>query len=85
MLWEAKTERRKLSTFAEDFFRQLAQRLGGQMLLTKGSLHRLIAVVDPQLLPAEVGDMLDRLVVLFSNAKPHEEVGEPEAEEKGSA
>ena len=85
VLWEAKTERRKLSTFAEDFFRQLAQRLGGQMLLTKGSLHRLIAVVDPQLLPAEVGDVLDRLVVLFSNAKPHEEVGEPEADEDGSA
>ncbi len=85
VLWEAKTERRKLSTFAEDFFRQLAQRLGGQMLLRKGSLHRLMAVVDPKLLPAEVSDILDRLAVLFSNAKRSEEVDDPEAEEGGEA
>ena len=82
VLWEAKTERRKLSTFAEAFFRQLAQRLGGQMLLTKGDLHRLMQVVAPAQLPAEVGDMLDRLVVLFSAAKPAEELAEPDAGEE---
>lgn len=81
LLWEAKTERRKLSIFAEEFFRKLAQRLGEQMLLTKGSLHRLMTVVDPTVLPAEVSDMLDRLVVLFSNAHPDEELPEPDAGE----
>lgn len=85
VLWEAKTERRKLSTFAEEFFRQLAQQLGGQMLLKKGSLHRLMTVVDPARLPKEVGEVLDRLVVLFSNAKPPEELGELEAGEEGEA
>lgn len=39
LVWEAKTERRKLSSLAEAFFRQLAQRLGARMLLTKGELH----------------------------------------------
>jgi ABC-type multidrug transport system ATPase subunit len=85
LFWEAKTERRKLSTFAETFFRNLAQRLGGQMLLTKGSLHRLMTVVDPMLLPAEVSDMLDRLVVLFSYANPDEELPEPNADEEDAA
>ena len=36
VLWEAKTERRKLSTFAEEFFRGLALRVGGGLLLRKG-------------------------------------------------
>lgn len=82
LLWEAKTERRKLSTFAEEFFRQLALRLGGQMLLTKGSLHRLMTMVDPALLPTEVSVMLDRLVLLFSNATAAEELPEPDAGEE---
>lgn len=84
VLWEAKTERRKLSTFAETFFRQLAQRLGGPMLLTKGSLHRLVPMVDPLLLPAEVNDMLDRLATLFTNARHAEGVAEPDEGEEGS-
>jgi energy-coupling factor transporter ATP-binding protein EcfA2 len=84
VLWEAKTEHRKLSTFAEAFFRQLAQRLGGPMLLTKGSLHRLVPMVDPLLLPAEVNDMLDRLATLFTNARPAEGVAEPDEGEEGS-
>lgn len=84
VLWEAKTERRKLSTFAEAFFRQLAQRLGGPMLLTKGSLHRLVPMVDPLLLPAEVNDMLDRVATLFTDARPAEGVAEPDEGEEGS-
>jgi ABC-type multidrug transport system ATPase subunit len=81
VLWEAKTERRKLSIFAEAFFRQLAERLGGPMLLTKGSLHRLIQGVNPEQLPSEVSDMLDRLVVLFSAAKPAEELAQADTQE----
>ena len=40
IVWEAKTQRVKLSTFAEEFFRRLATRVGGSMLLKKGELHR---------------------------------------------
>ncbi|MEI6025630.1 MAG: AAA family ATPase [Betaproteobacteria bacterium] len=83
VLWEAKTERRKLSTFAEAFFRQLAQRLGGPMLLTKGSLHRLVPMVDPLLLSPEISDMLDRLATLFTNARPAEGVAEPDEGDEG--
>lgn len=68
ILWEAKTERRKLSAFAETFFRRLAQQLSGQMLLKKGELHRLMAFVDPQSIAPEVTDKLDLLAELFSTA-----------------
>jgi len=73
LLWEAKTERLKLSDFAEEFFRRLAEKLGHAMLLKKGDLHRLVAFSDPARIPQEVGAKLDRLKVLFDNAKPSEE------------
>lgn len=73
IVWEAKTERRKLSSFAEDFFRKLAQQLGGQMLLRKGELHRLIAEIDPRNIPAEVTDKLDSLAELFRSTPLPEE------------
>ncbi len=72
LVWEAKTERRKLSTFAEGFFRRLAHKLGGPMLLKKGELHRLIAHVDPQTIPAEVSQKLDLLDQLFTHATTQE-------------
>ena len=65
VLWEAKTERRKLSAFAEEFFRELAARLGGGLLLRKGELHRLITLVPPAAIPAEVKEKLDRLAEVF--------------------
>ncbi|MDD2546345.1 MAG: AAA family ATPase [Burkholderiaceae bacterium] len=65
VLWEAKTERRKLSAFAETFFRRLAQQLNGQMLLKKGELHRLVPYVHPQFISPEVVDKLDLLMALF--------------------
>ncbi len=72
LLWEAKTERRKLSTFAEDFFRRLAQKMGGQLLLKKGELHRLVAYANPQIIPVEVGEKLALLVELFRSSVPPE-------------
>ena len=39
LVWEAKTERRKLSTLAEEFFRRLAQKQGGAMLLKLSLIH----------------------------------------------
>lgn len=65
IVWEAKTQRVKLSTFAEEFFRRLATRVGGSMLLKKGELHRLVASVDTKTVAAEVTEKLDLLHTLF--------------------
>lgn len=74
LVWEAKTERRKMSTIAEAFFRVLAQELGNPMLLTKGELHRLVAYADlTSAAEVEIRDKLDLLVRLFQCARPHGE------------
>ncbi|MDP1607621.1 MAG: AAA family ATPase [Rhodocyclaceae bacterium] len=65
LLWDAKTERLKLSDFAEEFFRRLADKLRHAMLLKKGELHRLVEYADPQIIPAEVNEKLDLLDTLF--------------------
>ena len=70
LVWEAKTERRKLSTLAEEFFRRLAQKHGGAMLLKKGELHGLVALAT--LTPAaeaEVRAKLDLLEEVFQVAR----------------
>lgn len=69
VLWEAKTERLKLSAFAEEFFRRLAVRQGGAMLLRKGELHRLIARAPKASIPAEVTEKLDLLAELFMHSQ----------------
>jgi hypothetical protein len=74
LIWEARTERRKLSTVAESFFRRLAPKVGGAMRLTKGELHRLIP--HAELTPAaadEVRDKLDLLHRLFEPARSRSE------------
>ena len=73
LLWEARTERLKLSDFAEEFFRRLAERLGHAMLLRKGEFHRLVRFADPASIPAEVGEKLDLLGAIFDHANPGEE------------
>lgn len=78
IVWEAKSQRLKLSTFAEEFFRQLAARMGGSMLLTKGELHRLMTVVDPKTIAAEVSEKLNLLQILFTVAAPRVEIDQPE-------
>jgi ABC-type cobalamin/Fe3+-siderophores transport system ATPase subunit len=65
LLWDAKTERLKLSDFAEEFFRRLAAKLKHAMLLKKGELHRLVEYADPRIIPAEVAEKLDLLDALF--------------------
>lgn len=69
LIWEAKTQNLKLSLLAEEFFRRLAQRIGGPMLLTKGELHRLIPYCDGATIPAEVNEKLDHLQRLFAHAR----------------
>jgi hypothetical protein len=71
LVWDAKTERLKLSDFAEVFFRRLASHLSHAMLLKKGELHRLVAFVDPQAIPAEIAEKLDLLAELFQVVKQH--------------
>lgn len=73
LLWEAKSERIKLSDFAEEFFRRLAKKLGYSMLLKKGELHQLIKFVDAKSIPTEVSKKLDLLKELFDSARKHEE------------
>ena len=74
IVWEAKTERLKMSTFAETFFRNLASQLSSQMLLRKGELHRLISMIEPATIPKEVSEKLDELRTLFAGATKHEEI-----------
>ena len=79
LLWEAQTQRLKLSDFAEEFFRRLAQKLGHTMLLRKGELHRLVRFADPATIPKEVSEKLDLLKELFEQAnRGEEETGEAE-------
>lgn len=66
LVWESRTANRKLSLFAEEFFRRLADRLGDQMLLRKGDLHLLVEHQDPQWIPSEVSEKLDLLQALFT-------------------
>ena len=73
VIWELSTEKVKLSHFAEEFFRRLADRLGRPMLLRKGELHRLIELIEPAEIPEEVTVKLDLLVELFTGANPAEE------------
>ena len=73
LVWESSTGAVKLSDFAEEFFRRLAERLGRPMLLRKGELHRLVELVDPASIPAEVAAKLDLLADVFSAAERREE------------
>ncbi len=70
LVWDAKTERLKLSDFAEEFFRRLSVRLETSMLLTKGELHRLVPLADPQAIPGEVHEKLSLLEDLFQHSLP---------------
>lgn len=74
LVWEAKTERRKLSTLAEEFFRRLAGKRGGAMLLTKGELHRLVRHVPVAAIAPEVTQKLDLLLELFEVGRDKDEV-----------
>jgi len=73
LLWEARTERIKLSDFGEEFFRRLADRTCHAMLMRKGDLYRLVAYVEPSDISEEVRKKLDLLADLFEAAKPGEE------------
>lgn len=86
LIWETSTQRRKLSTVAESFFRRLAQRVGGAMLLKKGELHRLIPHAQlAASVQAEVSEKLNLLEQLFQQALRHDEAERLRAEERESS
>jgi AAA domain, putative AbiEii toxin, Type IV TA system len=71
LVWDAKTERRKLSAFAEDFFRVLASKLNSPILLKKGEFHRLVELAKLSSgAETEVREKLDQLAQLFNKALP---------------
>lgn len=69
-LWRAQTQNRKLSTFAEEFYRRLASRTAAPMLWRKGSLHELIELCEVADLDPEVREKLDGLLRLLDPRVP---------------
>jgi ABC-type branched-subunit amino acid transport system ATPase component len=72
LLWQAQTQRIKLSDFAEEYFRRVAEVAGGPMLLRKGQLHVLVRHTDPAHIDDEVRQKLDLLQRLITHARPDE-------------
>lgn len=68
LLWEALTKRVKLSNFAEEFFRRLANAVGDSMLLRKGELFKLVRHQSPASFDPEVKSNLDVLNEVLSSA-----------------
>lgn len=68
LLWQAKAERIKLSDYAEEYFKELGEALQHTALLTKGTLHELVPLVDSAEIHGEIGEKLDLLRHLFENA-----------------
>lgn len=64
-LWRAQTLGRKLSAFAEEFFKRLALATGSRVLIRKGGFHELIEICDPAELNGDVGQKLDALKSLL--------------------
>lgn len=79
VIWDAKTERRKLSDFAEDFFRRLAATLGHEMILRKGDLHTLVEFVDPARISSEVSTKLDLLATLLTATDSDRQVADADS------
>jgi hypothetical protein len=64
-LWRAQTQNRKLSDFAEEYFRRLAETTGTAMLWRKGNLHELVSFCEPDDLNGEIKEKLDALEMLL--------------------
>ncbi|MEI7911619.1 MAG: hypothetical protein WCK77_18455 [Verrucomicrobiota bacterium] len=66
MLWRAQMQFKKLSLFAEEFYRRLARETGTRMLARKGDLHELVALCDPAELNGELREKLDAMQRLLN-------------------
>lgn len=65
-LWRAQTQNKKLSLFAEEFYRRLAITTGSRMLARKADLHELVTLCDPADLNGEVREKLDAMQRLLN-------------------
>ena len=65
-LWRAQTQSRKLSLFAEEFFRRISEATGTRILLRKSDLYRLIERLDPASIDPEVAAKLDAILKLLA-------------------
>jgi hypothetical protein len=65
-LWRAQTQNKKLSLFAEEFYRCLAKETGTRMLARKGDLHELVTLCDLTDLNGEVREKLDAMQRLLN-------------------
>ena len=72
LVWEGKTANHKLSALAEEFYEKLADATGGPVLYRKGKFYELIKLVEPESIPEEVTEKLNRLQKLLENSSPQE-------------
>ena len=72
LFWKEKAKTCKLSTLAEEFYRKFATATGTPMLYKKNTLYQLIKLVEPESIPEEVTEKLDRLQDLLENSVPQE-------------
>ena len=64
-IWRAQTQTKKLSVFAEEFFRRVADATGTPMLLRKRDLYRLVELQDPGAIDPEVSSKLGAIQQLL--------------------
>ena len=69
LVWEARTERLKVSAVAEVFFEALAERLSRPVLLRKRDFRDLVPFASREAIPAEVGEKLDLLKSLLERSE----------------
>jgi ABC-type cobalamin/Fe3+-siderophores transport system ATPase subunit len=60
-IWRAQTQTKKLSLFAEEFFRRIAHATGGAMLLRKRDLYRLVERLNPATMDPDISLKLDAI------------------------
>jgi ABC-type cobalamin/Fe3+-siderophores transport system ATPase subunit len=60
-IWRAQTQTKKLSVFAEEFFRRVAEATGSSMLLRKRDLYRLVERQPPDSIDPDVNLKLDAI------------------------
>lgn len=65
LIWEAKTATVKLSAFAEEYFRLLAEKTKSPVLLSKGEFYRLVDLMEPESIADEIDEKLNRISVLL--------------------
>lgn len=66
LIWDSKSQNKKMSRVAELFFCSLAKELGGAVLLRKGEYHRLVKYCDHERISPEIVEKLERLQWLFT-------------------